>query len=207
MRVLEGYELQKTKKLVADFSEISPENCQNLAKEGLVGEQNDDRGSQKSNSSMSFEEALSLVRGNSFNSSEVKESTSFRYNTNYAPLHAYKDESSSKAMEAVSIAPKKTEIDPFVTVESPILSKPAISTEVQPVEFVYEKELARGVKNYKVVGQFFDTYLAIECADKVIFIDQHAMHERIIYDKLVENWSSGEVSVQPMMVPYIFEGS
>ena len=63
MRVLEGYELQKTKNLVADFSEISPENCQNLAKEGLVGEQNDDRGSQKSNSSMSFEEALSLVRG------------------------------------------------------------------------------------------------------------------------------------------------
>lgn len=207
MRVLEGYELQKTKKLVADFSEISPENSQNLAKKGLVGEQNDDRGSQKSNSSMSFEEALSLVRGNSFNSSEVKESTSFRYNKNYAPLHTYKDESSSKAMEAVSIAPKKTEIDPFVTVESPTLSKSAISTEVQPVEFVYEKELARGVKNYKVVGQFFDTYLAIECADKVIFIDQHAMHERIIYDKLVENWSSGEVSVQPMMVPYIFEGS
>lgn len=40
-------------------------------------------------------------------------------------------------------------------------------------------------KSYKVIGQIFDTYILIEFSDKIVLIDQHAAHERLIYEKLV----------------------
>ena len=33
------------------------------------------------------------------------------------------------------------------------------------------------------------------------------MHERILFDKLVDEFNTKSVSVQPMLVPYLFEGS
>lgn len=201
MRILEGYELQKTKNLVADFSEISPEKPKNLAQGGGVGEQNDDRGSLESKPSMSFEDALSLVRGNSSFAHSVSEPRATFTSAPKTPIHTLNYDFSPK-MPSPKV--EINEIDPFVDATQQPKQNEVVAA---PIEMVFEKELAKGVKNYKVIGQFFDTYLAIECGDKVIFIDQHAMHERIIYDRLVENWSSGAVSVQPMMIPYIFEGS
>ena len=61
------------------------------------------------------------------------------------------------------------------------------------------------VKTYRVIGQLFATYLVIECGDKVLFIDQHAMHERILFDAFMQELASSEVAVQPLMIPYIYE--
>lgn len=52
----------------------------------------------------------------------------------------------------------------------------------------------------EVVGQVFDTYLIVERADVVYVIDQHAAHERVLYDKLSASLSS-EFS-QSLLIPY-----
>lgn len=52
----------------------------------------------------------------------------------------------------------------------------------------------------EVVGQIFDTYLIVERADVVYVIDQHAAHERVLYDKLSASLSS-EFS-QSLLIPY-----
>ena len=52
----------------------------------------------------------------------------------------------------------------------------------------------------EVVGQVFDTYLIVERADVVYVIDQHAAHERVLYDKLSASLSS-EFS-QSLFIPY-----
>lgn len=54
--------------------------------------------------------------------------------------------------------------------------------------------------NYKYIGQVFNTFLVAEVYDKILFIDQHAAHERILYDKLVANPDR-----QALIVPYQFE--
>ena len=54
---------------------------------------------------------------------------------------------------------------------------------------------------YKVLGQLFDTYLVLEMGDDAVFIDQHATHERILYDRLIEQ-SKSEVVVQDLLLPY-----
>ena len=59
--------------------------------------------------------------------------------------------------------------------------------------------------NYRVIGQLFDTYLIVESGGKVIFIDQHAMHERIIFDDFVNEMKADVLAVQPVMIPYIYE--
>ena len=55
----------------------------------------------------------------------------------------------------------------------------------------------------KIVGKFFNTYLAIEWGDNIYLIDQHAGHERLKYDKLKAEYESKSLVIQPMLVPFV----
>ena len=52
----------------------------------------------------------------------------------------------------------------------------------------------------KILGQLFATYLLVERDEKLYIIDQHAAHERILYDKLVDNCTSHYS--QTLLSPY-----
>ncbi len=54
--------------------------------------------------------------------------------------------------------------------------------------------------DYRYIGQLFDTFLLVELGDRLLFIDQHAAHERILYDEIV-----AQKDVQRLIVPYQFE--
>ncbi|MDE5654514.1 MAG: DNA mismatch repair endonuclease MutL [Clostridia bacterium] len=60
-------------------------------------------------------------------------------------------------------------------------------------------------QEFKVVGQIFNTYLIVESGGLVYFIDQHACHERLIYDRLLDEVNSNNVGVQYMLVPFILD--
>ncbi|MBQ4541793.1 MAG: DNA mismatch repair endonuclease MutL [Clostridia bacterium] len=55
----------------------------------------------------------------------------------------------------------------------------------------------------KIIGKIFNTYLMIEWGENVYLIDQHAGHERIRYDKLKEEYETGSIVVQPMLIPFV----
>ncbi len=59
--------------------------------------------------------------------------------------------------------------------------------------------------NYKIIGVIFNTYIIVEQNNVVFFIDQHAAHERLLYDKFKENYDKTETSIQPLIVPYVLE--
>ena len=52
-------------------------------------------------------------------------------------------------------------------------------------------------------GELFRTYLIYECGDDAYIVDQHAAHERLIYDRLREKAERREILSQPMLVPFI----
>ena len=52
-------------------------------------------------------------------------------------------------------------------------------------------------------GTLFNTYLLYEAGDAVYLIDQHAAHERLIFDKLRAEMENRAVMQQPMLVPYV----
>lgn len=62
-----------------------------------------------------------------------------------------------------------------------------------------------GTPAYKIRGVLFDTYVLAECGDHVYFIDQHAAHEKLLYDRLVASVESGGVSAQNLLIPYAFD--
>lgn len=51
-------------------------------------------------------------------------------------------------------------------------------------------------------GKLFNTYLMYECKDDIYIIDQHAAHERLIFNRLKEQMQNRSVVQQPMLVPY-----
>jgi DNA mismatch repair protein MutL len=59
--------------------------------------------------------------------------------------------------------------------------------------------------NYKIIGQIFDTYILIEYNDAVYIIDQHAAHERKLYDAYIKNIGL-QTDSQQLLVPFVFEG-
>ncbi len=54
-------------------------------------------------------------------------------------------------------------------------------------------------------GELFHTYLIYETGDCAYFIDQHAAHERLIYDKLCRRCENREAVSQPMLIPYLLD--
>ena len=59
------------------------------------------------------------------------------------------------------------------------------------------------VENAEYRGTLFNTYLMYEEGDAVYLIDQHAAHERLIFDKLRKEMDARTVMRQPMLVPYV----
>jgi DNA mismatch repair protein MutL len=53
----------------------------------------------------------------------------------------------------------------------------------------------------RVLGQLANTYIIAEGPDGLYLIDQHAAHERILYDRILAQWSQKEVEVQGLLQP------
>ena len=92
---------------------------------------------------------------------------------------------------------------------------PAVKTEGNSKDFFAEnkrflEELETKAKQNKIdvsscayAGKLFNTYLLYERGDEVYIIDQHAAHERLIFDRLKEQMRTRKVLQQPMLLPYV----
>ncbi|MDJ0789139.1 MAG: DNA mismatch repair endonuclease MutL [Myxococcota bacterium] len=56
-----------------------------------------------------------------------------------------------------------------------------------------------------VLGQLHATYLMAETKEGVLLIDQHAAHERVLYERLRAAWLEGGVERQALLVPITVE--
>ncbi|MBO4816097.1 MAG: DNA mismatch repair endonuclease MutL [Clostridia bacterium] len=60
------------------------------------------------------------------------------------------------------------------------------------------------IPSYKFIGALFNTYIVIEIENEVYIIDQHAAHERVMYEKVKKNfYSETEKDSQIMLLPDI----
>ncbi|MDR1067439.1 MAG: DNA mismatch repair endonuclease MutL [Clostridiales bacterium] len=62
-------------------------------------------------------------------------------------------------------------------------------------------------KRYKIIGQIFSSYWIVEQDDFMLVIDQHAAHERVLFEEISEKSRSGEIASQPLVSPIIIKFS
>ncbi len=104
----------------------------------------------------------------------------------------------------VANARAKMGLAPLDQVKSP-QRKTLNRDEVQPIlNSVIEKDDVGDdlYSRTRILGAAFKTYLILEIEDKIILIDQHAAHERILFDKFM---SSKTKDMQPLIFPYVFK--
>jgi DNA mismatch repair protein MutL len=55
--------------------------------------------------------------------------------------------------------------------------------------------------SYRIIGEAFYCYIIVEQGDKLLLIDKHAAHERVLFEDLKKKLSEAEKSSQLMMLP------
>lgn len=61
----------------------------------------------------------------------------------------------------------------------------------------------KALKEYKIIGQVFDTYWLVEFKDNLYIIDQHAAHERVLYERTLKSMKTREYTSQLISPPII----
>lgn len=59
--------------------------------------------------------------------------------------------------------------------------------------------------DYEVLGQIFNTYILVKRDDALEIYDQHIIHERILYEELMEEFSKKEISKSFLLIPEVLE--
>lgn len=57
--------------------------------------------------------------------------------------------------------------------------------------------------NYRIIGQLFDTYWLIEFEDRFYMMDQHAAHEKVLYERMMKKIKEHHIDTQMIMPPII----
>lgn len=54
-------------------------------------------------------------------------------------------------------------------------------------------------------AQLHQTYIVTQTAEGIAIVDQHAAHERLVYEKLKRSWQNEGIKSQPLLIPEIIE--
>ncbi len=94
----------------------------------------------------------------------------------------------------------KTEVGKIESVDN-ILEE----NEGSKLENIKEVSQTKEPIYYKYVGQVFDTYIIIQIEEKMYIIDQHAAHERLLYEQIKANYFSKNSNSQILLLPILVE--
>jgi DNA mismatch repair protein MutL len=72
-----------------------------------------------------------------------------------------------------------------------------------PVETAAETRVRFG--DLRCLGQLLTTYLVLEGKDQLLLVDQHAAHERVLYERLRAEWLDRGVERQGLLAPLAVE--
>ncbi len=122
--------------------------------------------------------------------------TSFKPDGGMLSLHKLPDLPSrpvSKPTSTLSAGGRASQSD-AANVDRPLAASPCDALERLPERIAYSPQ-------GKLVVQIHDRYLVLETADGLAIVDQHALHERVLYESMKEKMESGRLDSQRLLVP------
>lgn len=112
--------------------------------------------------------------------------------------------SNQNAVEVPNTSFSKTEETGYVAEKVDSLETPKVGASIlkdDEIENVKENNTGHIPLPYRIIGQIFKTYWMIQYGDKVFIIDQHAAHERVLYERFMAYFKSGEIATQILLMP------
>ncbi len=80
----------------------------------------------------------------------------------------------------------------------------AVQTSLSDYVTDQTKLLSREARpEHRIIGQLFETYWLVEFQDKFYMIDQHAAHEKVLYEQTMENYRHKEFTSQMISPPIL----
>lgn len=107
-------------------------------------------------------------------------------------------------------APRREAPKPVIATAEPMVPParpaPAPAPKPEPAQEKAEQTVLEPVREMeqplRLAGILFDTYWVFEAGDRVLLVDQHAAHERILYDRLMARFENERVS-QKLLTPQL----
>lgn len=114
----------------------------------------------------------------------------------------------SAAMETpTSAKPAEAELPPESPIPPAVLSESEPATSVQSpkqMDLFEEKLLSKEhIKEHRIIGQLFETYWLVEFHEKLYIIDQHAAHEKVLFERTMKSLKDKEYTAQQISPPLI----
>ena len=108
-----------------------------------------------------------------------------------------------KRKETYIQSPNRPSVRPVVS-HKEVTEPPAETKQVKQMEMFEERLLSEKSRvRHRLIGQVFDTYWLVEFNDNLYMIDQHAAHEKVLFEKNFASLKSREYTSQFISPPII----
>lgn len=78
-----------------------------------------------------------------------------------------------------------------------------VKENFQQMDMKQESEILPELPQFRIIGQVFETYWLIEYENELLMIDQHAAHEKVLYEKLMAQLREKEGLTQELAAPLV----
>ena len=95
------------------------------------------------------------------------------------------EENERNETDTITQQPVQTTLESFAQE----MEKPLLSKEARP--------------QHKIIGQLFDTYWLVEYREQLYMIDQHAAHEKVLFEETMRNYHNKEFTSQMISPPIV----
>jgi len=73
--------------------------------------------------------------------------------------------------------------------------------EVAPQVFAQQAGSTFLWSSLQIIGQAHLTYIVCQKADRLVYVDQHAAHERVVFESLMASWKKKQFDIQEYLFP------
>lgn len=131
----------------------------------------------------------------------IREAVSYRSRTEDPQIKKTDSEIPGKTQHKISEGKIQTEVQE----EKDISGSKALMQGEQMTLFEDKLLDEESVPDYQIIGQVFDTYWIVQLHDSMYIIDQHAAHERVLYERTLKGMKTREYTSQYISPPIILD--
>ena len=102
-----------------------------------------------------------------------------------------------RPVPAPVVTPVRAETAPQIKPE-PVKTAPTPAAEPEKAE---ETEVKEEIPPYEIIGEVYNCYVIVQLEDRVLMVDKHAAHERILFDELCKRMKAKTKDSQILMIP------